>query len=164
MSSHYISINNRPILGIYQPFNNIFLSQLRILSNEIGIGKLYLIEINKRNEISPLRNIFDGFTEIKEFPSKSLFINESLKSVYYFNYYHDLKKNQNTSENEFYNLNILECSSPEKFYLISKFIINLAKNKKRNNFILVNAWNNYEENYILEYNKKHGYSYLNSLS
>ena len=163
-SKYYFNIKKKPLLGIWQPFNINFLSSIRTIANEIGIGELYIIEIKEGNQISNLRISFDGFTELKEFPSKSLYIDDSLKNIYYFNYYYDFIKNKKMSELEFYNLNILEDSSPYKFYLLSNFIINLARKKQINSFILVNSWNNFEENYVLEYNNKHGYSYLNSLS
>ena len=93
-----------------------------------------------------------------------MLIDNSFKNIYYYNYYYDFIKNKNFSEYEIHNLIVLKGSSPEKFYLISKYIIDLLGNKKKNNFLLVNAWNNFEENYFLVYNEKYGYSYLNSLS
>ena len=133
-------------------------------AKEKGIGELYLIEINNSKNSSNSKGIFNGSSEFKEFPSKSLFIDDSLKNIYYYNYYYDLIKNNNFSENEIYNLIVLEGSSPEKFYLLSKYTISLVRNRKRNNFILINAWNKFDENYFLEFSEKYGYSYLNSLS
>ena len=164
MSNNYVSIKNKPLLGVWEPTDMFILLNLRRITNDIGLTDLYIIEINDNNEIQNTRDLFNGFTELKEFPSKSLYIDENLKNVYFFNYYYDFIRKKNISENEFYNLNIIEGSSSEKFYLISKYIINLAKNKKRNNFILINAWNDIDQNYFLGYNEHHGYSYLNSLS
>ena len=93
-----------------------------------------------------------------------MFINESLKNVYYFNYYYDLIKNKIFSDNEILNINIFKGTSSEKLYQITKHIISLAKAKKRNNFILINAWNDFKGNYFLEPNEIYGYSYLNSIS
>ena len=58
----------------------------------------------------------------------------------------------------------MEGSSPEKFYLLSKYTISLVRNRKRNNFILINAFNKIGESNFLEISEKYGYSYLNSLS
>ena len=164
MSNNYVSIKNKPLFGVWEPIDMFFLLNLRRIANDIGLAGLYIIVINDNNEIKNTNDLFDGFTELKEFPSKSLYIDEKLKNIYFFNYYYDFIRKKNISENEFLNLNIIEGSSSEKFYLISKYMINLAKNKKRNNFILINAWNNIDQNYFLEYNEYHGYSYLNSLS
>ena len=163
-SDNYIYIKNCPILGIWQPIDQNFLLNLRMSAKEKGIGELYLIEINDNKNISNSKGIFNGSSEFKEFPSKSLFIDDSLKNIYYYNYYYDLIKNNNYSENEIYNLIVLEGSSPEKFYLLSKYTISLVRNRKRNNFILINAWNKFDENNFLEFSEKYGYSYLNSLS
>ena len=164
LSDYYINIKNKPLLGIWEPLDMYFLLNLRRIANDIGLRELYIIVINMSNSNKNTKNLFDGFTELKEFPSKALYIDDNLKHIYFFNYYYDLIRNKNFSDNEFYNLNILEGSSSEKFYLISKYIINLAKNKKKNNFILINAWNNIEKKYFLEFNEPYGYSYLNSLS
>ena len=164
MSNNYVSIKNKPLFGVWEPIDMFFLLNLRRIANDIGLAGLYIIVINDNNEIQNTNDLFNGFTELKEFPSKSLYIDEKLKNIYFFNYYYDFIRKKNISENEFLNLNIIEGSSSEKFYLISKYMINLAKNKKRNNFILINAWNNIDQNYFLEYNEYHGYSYLNSLS
>ena len=163
-SKYYININKKPLLGIWQPINSSFVINIRKKGKEIGINEIYIIGIIEKDEISNSLAYCDGFSEFKEFPSKSLFINDSFKNYYYYNYYYDFIKNKNLSENEIINLMVLKGSSPEKFYLISKYIINLLRKKKKNNFILVNAWNNFEENYFIEYNEKYGYSYLNSLS
>ena len=164
ISDNYININNCPILGIWQPIDLNILLNLRMTAKELGIGQLYLIEINENKNISNSKDIFNGSSEFKEFPSKSLFIDESLKNIYYYNYYYDFIKKNNFSDYEIYNLIVFEGSSPEKFYLLSKYIINLIRKRKRNNFILINAWNKYDENNFLEINEKYGYSYLNSLS
>jgi hypothetical protein len=164
LSDNYINIKNCPILGIWQPIDQNFLLNLRMSAKEKGIGELYLIEINDNKNISNSKGIFNGSSEFKEFPSKSLFIDDSLKNIYYYNYYYDLIKNNNFSEYEIYNLIVLEGSSPEKFYLLSKYIINLVRNRKRNNFILINAFNKFGESNFLEISEKYGYSYLNSLS
>ena len=164
LSSKYININQKPVIGFWKPFNTNNLLNLRIKSKEIGIGDLYLININEENFTSNTIRYFDGFTELKDFPSESLFINESLKNVYYFNYYYDLIKNKIFSDNEILNINIFKGTSSEKLYQITKHIISLAKAKRRNNFILINAWNDFKGNYFLEPNEIYGYSYLNSIS
>lgn len=164
LSDNYIYIKNCPILGIWQPIDQNFLLNIRMLAKEKGLGELYLIEINENKNISSSKCIFNGSSEFKEFPSKSLFIDGSLKNIYYYNYYYDLIKNNNFSEYEIYNLIVLEGSSPEKFYLLSKYIINLVRNRNRNNFILINALNKFGESNFLEISEKYGYSYLNSLS
>ncbi len=56
--------------------------------------------------------------------------------------------------------------SPEKLYIISKFLINWTKNhsNKKNYFIFINAWNNWKEGNYLQPDQKYGYASLNSLS
>lgn len=163
-SKYYININKKPLLGIWQPINNTFILGIRKIVKKMGIEEIYIISISEKNNNQNSFTYYDGFSEFKEFPSKSLSINNSFKNIYYYNYYYDFIKNNNFSEHEIHNLIVLNGSSPEKFYLISKYIINLLRKKKKNNFLLINAWNNFEENYFLEYNEKYGYSYLNSLS
>ena len=163
-SKYYININKKPLLGIWQPVNNTFILNIRKLIKEMGNKEVYIIGITEKNEHSNSFTYCDGFSEFKEFPSKSLFINNSFKNVYYYNYYYDFIRNKNFSEYEIHNLIVLKGSSPEKFYLISKYIIDLIRKKKKNNFLLVNAWNNFEDNYFIEYDEKCGYSYLNSFS
>lgn len=163
-SKYYININNKPLLGIWQSVNNSFILNIRKLLKEMGNKEVYIIGINEKKENSNSFTYFDGFSDFKEFPSKSLFINDSFKNIYYYNYYYDFIRNKNFSEYEIHNLIVLKDSSPEKFYLISKYIIELIRKKKKNNFLLINSWNNFEDNYFIEYNEKYGYSYLNSLS
>ena len=163
-SKYYININKKPLLGIWQPINNTFILGIRKIVKKIGIEEIYIIGISEKNNNPNSFIYYDGFSEFKEFPSKSLSINNSFKNIYYYNYYYDFIKNKKFSEHEIHNLIVLNGSSPEKFYLISKYIIDLIRKKKKNNFLLINAWNNFEENYLLEYNEKYGYSYLNSLS
>ena len=163
-SNCYINIDNKPLVGFWHPVNLEFILDLRRFVNKTDIGNLYIIEITDRNEILDAKILFDGISVFNKFPSKSLFIDETLKDIYYFNYYYDLIQNKNFSDLEIHNLNILEGTSPEKFFLICKYIFNLVRNKKKNNFILINAWNNVNEKYSIEFSEKYGYSYLNSLS
>ena len=56
--------------------------------------------------------------------------------------------------------------SPEKFYIISKVLINWTKNhyNKQNYYIFINAWNNWEKGNYLQPDEKYGYASINALS
>jgi lipopolysaccharide biosynthesis protein len=61
---------------------------------------------------------------------------------------------------------ILGDYSPELFYILNKYLINQINNNynQLNNFLFINAWNNYYEGTYLEPDSKYGYSSLNALS
>jgi hypothetical protein len=56
--------------------------------------------------------------------------------------------------------------SPELFYILNQYLIHQINNNynQLNNFLFINAWNNYYEGTYLEPDSKYGYSSLNALS
>ena len=61
---------------------------------------------------------------------------------------------------------IIKEYSPEKFYIISKFLINWTKKhyNKTNYYIFINAWNNWKTGNYLQPDEKYGYASINALS
>ena len=182
---NYITISQKPILAIYEtnviPNLKEFIPNLRITAKEYGIGALYIIGTLNEDKNNNYTNLFDYFYE---FPPKNINIEELINNEMY--YYSSLIYNiyfkyiNNANNNHFYRGIILGLDntlinktsfkikeySPEKLYIISKFLINWTKShyNKKNYFIFINAWNNWKEGNYLQPDQKYGYASINSLS
>jgi len=180
----YIKINNKPIIGLYEPFKvpqlNKTITIWREKSKEYGIGEIFiLIRVNKYS-ISKIQNLklFDG---AYDFPPRNIgfqFEKSSYNKLIYKNIY--LNNIIDPKKIPIYRGNMLEwdncprtknCSifnyySPEKFYMINKIIVEWTKQNynKENRFIFINAWNEWGEGSYLEPDDKFGYASINSLS
>ena len=185
----YIKINNKPIIGLYEPFKipklNKTIKIWREKSKEYGIGKIFILICVNRNSIKKIQNlkIFDG---AYDFPPRNnidkIFIKFKKTFLYsellYKNIY--LNKIINTKKIPIYRGSMLEwdncprikiCNifdnySPEQFYMINKIIVKWTQNnyRKENRFIFINAWNEWGEGSYLKPDDKFGYSSINSLS
>ena len=191
VNSKYIKINEKPVIGIYDPFKIKNLKDMiynwRMKAKERGIGELFILaNIN----IYPLKtfqkfnkNFFNG---LYEFPPMNLFSKNLVKNKYYLYYsgliYLGYNISYNVSDNfPIYRGNMLiwdnssvskdyftifsEYSS-EKFYLINKLLINWTKKhyNESNQFLIINSWNNWIEGSYLEPDERYGFANLNSLS
>ena len=182
ISIFYIKINKKPILAIYEPLEipNItaFLSNLRKFAKNLEINNLFILGTMNENEDLNYIKLFDYFFE---FPPKNINFNEITKNNFFY-YYVDLiyKGNIKYKNNKIYkgvflewdnspemkNLKIFNEYSPKKLYfLIKKIIIsNEIYQKKNNNFLFINGWNNWKDGSYLEPDNKYGYASLNALS
>jgi len=187
IDERYIKINNKPIIGLYEP-NKIpnlsnTISNWRKESNNLGIGEIYIIVCLNDYSLEEIKN-FSLFDATYEFPPR-----DSLKHFNkykpYFPYMSILYKNRSPmNENNDFPLyrgsmlefdnsprkkkasSIYENYSPEQFYMINKHIIEWTRNKynENNRFIFINSWNEWGEGTYLEPDKKYGYASINSLS
>ena len=187
INENYIKIKGKPIFAIYDPLiiHNIkeYLSNLRQIAIERGIGKLFLLGTLYNNKNLHCIELFDACFEC---PPKNLDLNKFQNNNYNY-YYQGLIYNEdnnyadkNNKINLFkgimleYNNSLVKKNnpvifdeySPEKLFILMKIIINWTTNShnKDDNFIFINAWNNYEERLFLEPDEYFGYASLNALS
>ena len=181
ISKNYIKIKRKPILAIYDPslINNLreFLSILRNYAKKLGINEIFIYgTINGQKDL----NYTKLFDYCFEFPPKNINLSEIIKNKNFF-YYTGLRYGNNNyvNRNKIYRGIMLEWDnspenksiifseySPEKFYLITKLLINSStiRFNKSNNFIFINGWNNWKLGSYLEPDEKYGYASLNALS
>ena len=62
-----------------------------------------------------------------------------------------------------YDCMIVRGSSPEAFYRNFKKLLSINRQDSSNDFIVINAWNEWSEGAVLEPTKKYGYGYLESI-
>ena len=184
----YIKINNKPVLGLYEPFKipnlNETIKIWRMKLKEFGIGEIFIlvcINGNKIDEIQKLE-LFDG---AYDFPPRNLLgdLKVKYKNTFIYNglIYNNFTFN-NINENNFKIFRgsmlewdncprVKECSifdyySPEQFYILNKMIIKWTRKhyNRDNRFIFINAWNEWGEGSYLEPDEKYGYASINSLS
>ena len=184
---NYIKINGKPILAIYDPLiiHNIkeCLSNFRQIANERGIGELFLLGTLYNDNNLHCRELFDACFEC---PPKNLNLNKFQNNKYNYYYQGLIYNEDNNYVEKNYNYNlfkglmleynnssikknnpvIFDEYSPEKLYILMKIIINWTTNNhnKDDNFIFINAWNNFEEKLYLEPDEYFGYASLNALS
>ena len=160
-SENYIKLRDKPILGFFQSSltYHLITNFRKILETEKNKIYIILISYEKNNlDYSDITN-----SSVK-FPSKNLGLANNLTQQYFYNFYYpNLLKDDNNQSGRIRNFFIINGSLPEKFYIIFKRYLNSIKPNK-SDFLLFNAWNNYQENYFLEPNEEFGYAYLNYLS
>ena len=165
ISENYIKIKGKHLLGI---FNSSYLSQ-----HIKFIRKIKKKKIIKGFESFFILSIFHGhinFERMKTtysffvFPSLKIWLENDLEKKYFYNYYHHYLTMSETADIKYIsNFFTVNGCNPEKFYVIFKNYLNINFHIK-NNLLLLNAWNNYEDNLYLEPNQEFGFSYLNYLS
>ena len=184
----YIKIKNKPVLGLYEPFYIPNLNETiriwREKSKEYGIGEIFILVCINNKKINKILNLklFDG---AYDFPPRNLFLNKfkiKFKNSFIFIYNQLKYKKINFNQKNFkiYRGSMLEWDncprikncyffdyySPEQFYLINKMIVKWTQKhyNKDNQFIFINAWNEWGEGSYLEPDEKYGYASINSLS
>lgn len=190
----YIKINNRPVILILSkksaPKLESDIRNWRKTAKENGIGDLYIWTQNtifdhdyKNAEYAD--NEFDfapNTCSLDNFITKS---NKDYKIFNYSNMVKDLEEQKTYYEHypikpfryscclgwdnspmEKIGYTILDDFSIETFYYWLRIIIEetIRRFPKNERFILVNAWNNWEEGMYLEPDQKYGYANINTLS
>ena len=190
MDKRYIRIDNKPILGLYEPKKVPNLRKTiriwRQKSRQYGIGEIFiLISINsyKIQDFQKLR-LFDA---AYEFPPRNSFRNHRIRNKRTFIYSELLYKSRDLKVSDanpqkllFFRGSMLEwdncpriksCAifdhfSPEQFYMYNKIIVEWTKKHYNHNlrFIFINAWNEWGEGSYLEPDDLYGYASINALS
>ena len=163
ISKNYIRLRGKPILGfINSSFSS---SQLLNYIREYQIKdideKFYIIDIS-------FENINLNYSTTKnfkiEFPSQNIGLKNELNQQYFYDfYYYNLIIKDNIKSKDINDFSIINGSHPEKFYFTFMKYLNLTI-YNNNSFLLFNAWNDYEQNFILQPTKELGFLYLNYLS
>ena len=187
IDKRYIKINEKPIIGLYEPMNipNLeeTISLWRKESINLGIGEIFILVTLNNNTYDEFKNIglFNGVYEFSprdsfnykiKYSPNLLYTATLYKNINFINLSDDLPLFRG-SMLEFDNSpriksspNIFENYSPEQFYLINKKIIKWTRENYNinNRFIFINAWNEWGEGAYLEPDEKYGYASINSLS
>ena len=188
IDKRYIRINQKPILGIYEPTKIPKIKETILIwrqkAKEFGIEDIYIIVTLNQYSVEEFEkmNLFNATYQFS--PRDSLYSSNHLKSDPYFLYtsilYNEFNLTNISKHFHFYRGSMVEFDnsvrkkdcvifrnySPEQFYMINKIIIDWTKTKynKDNRFIFINAWNEWGEGTYLEPDKKYGYASINALS
>lgn len=188
LDNRYIKINNKSVIGLYEPFQvpqlNKTITIWREKSKNYGIGEIFVLICVNEYEITEIQNsqLFDAAYDFP--PRNSLRIINKMRNTFLYTelLYKNIKINDNidTKKIPIYRGSMLEwdnsprtntCTifdyySPEQFFMLNKIIIEWTyKNyKKENKFIFINAWNEWGEGSYLEPDERYGYGSINSLS
>jgi lipopolysaccharide biosynthesis protein len=185
ISPKYIKVQNKPILGIYDPSSipevKSFLVELRKEAKKQEIGEIYILA---PAEFIP-RMIVNFIDASFDMNPKEYYQYKYYKNNEYFYYsssliFHTKLSNKKYENHTLYRGNVIEYDSshttnesiiydeytPEKFYESNRILINKTKNlfTKNNQFYFINGWNNWLEGSYLEPDNNYGYAALNSFS
>ncbi len=189
IDNRYIKINNKPIIGIFQPFKIPKLKETLIIwrekSKEYGIGEIFILICVNGHNINKIQNLnlFDGAYDFPPRNNIAKYRNKFRKTFLYTELiYKNIKLNKliDNKKIPIYRGSMLEWDnsprnrkgrifenySPEQFYMVNKIIVEWTNYnyEKENRFIFINAWNEWGEGSYLEPDEKYGYSSINSLS
>ena len=185
ISEYYIKVQNKSIVGIYDPASipelKLFLIKFREEARKQGIGEIYILAPSERIPRMVI-NFFDAAYEMnpKEYHQyKYLKVNE----YYYYSsslIFHTKIKNKKYDNFTLYHGNVIEYDSshttnksilyeeynPEKFYESNKILLNSTRHllPEQNQFYFINGWNNWLEGSYLEPDTNYGYASINAFS
>lgn len=161
ISQNYIKINGKYILGIFNSSLSFkFINYIRRRKIIIGKTSIYIISIFHKSINFEYLNSTFSFLEL---PSKEIWLEHNLGKKYFYNYYYDnLFIKKNAYQKNITTFSIVNGCNPEKFYILFRKYLNLTNEIYK--LLLINAWNNYQENLYLEPNAEFGFSYLNYFS
>jgi len=183
----YIKINDKPIIGLYEPKKvpNISrtISIWRETSKKIWLGEIFIIACLNDNNYKEMKdlNLFDATYEFSPRDSLKNFVKDRPYLLYTTTLYKDVEYLNASDDFPLYRGSMLEFDnsprkkgksiiyenySPEQFFMINKKIIEWTREKynENNRFIFINAWNEWGEGTYLEPDKRYGYASINSLS
>lgn len=161
-SENYIKFRGKFIIGVFISSYSLQIIKY-IRQNEFFTRNtsVYIISIFNPSIDFEYMNSTYSFVE---FPSKEIWMEKNLSIKYFYNYYYyNLFIKENSTRKDINNFFIINGCNPEKFYIIFKKLLNLT-NHEKDRLLLINAWNNYQNNFYLEPNKEFGFSYLNYFS
>ena len=187
LDDRYIKINNKSIIGLYQPLLIPKLSETisiwRKKAREYGIGEIYILICLERLKIKKVQklNLFDAAYDFPPRNNIIFKINKKKLTLFTTLIYKNINFSEASNDFPIFRGSMLEWDnsprigklgkifkeySPEKFYILNKIIIEWTKANynKTNRFIFVNAWNEWGEGSYLEPDEKYGYSSINALS
>ena len=183
----YIKINDRTIIGLYEPKKIPNLSNTisfwRKEARNLSIGEIYIIACLNNNSFEEMKNIklFEAVYEFSPRDSMKSFVKDMPYLVYMSTLYKRIDFENTDNDFPLYRGSMLEFDnsprkkkkssifenySPEQFYMLNKKIIKWTRKRynENNRFIFINAWNEWGEGTYLEPDKKYGYSSINALS
>ena len=188
LDNRYIKINNKSVIGLYEPFQipqlNKTITIWREKSKNYGIGEIFVLICVNEYEIKDIQNsqLFDA---AYDFPPRNLLrIITRMKNTLLYTelLYKNIKINNiiDIKKIPIYRGSMLEWDnsprtsistifdyySPEQFYMLNKIIAEWTykNHKKEDKFIFINAWNEWGEGSYLEPDERYGYGSINSLS
>ena len=187
IDKRYIKINDRTIIGLYEPKKIPNLSNTisfwRKEARNLSIGEIYIIACLNNNSFEEMKNIklFEAVYEFSPRDSMKSFVKDMPYLVYMSTLYKRIDFENTDNDFPLYRGSMLEFDnsprkkkkssifenySPEQFYMLNKKIIKWTRKRynENNRFIFINAWNEWGEGTYLEPDKKYGYSSINALS
>lgn len=185
----YIRINNKPVLIVYWvlqlPEPHKTLERWRKYCRESGIGEIYLIGVKARGLLNPTELGFDSAVEFPPHYTTAEIITNKIKIINpYFNgvicdYESIVKSKEHLKRAEFKvyktvspgwdntarlpNTGLIFCNSKPEIYkewLLDVINFTKANYSKQEQFVFINAWNEWAEGAHLEPDRKYGYGYL----
>ena len=187
IDKRYIKINDKPIIGLYEPkkvpnLSNT-LSIWRESSKKIGIGEIFIIVCLNDYSFSEMKDLklFDAVYEFSPRDCLKYTIKDMPYSLYTATLYKDIEYLNTSDDFPLYRGSMLEFDnsprkkrkskifknySPGQFFMVNKKMIEWTRERynENNRFIFINAWNEWGEGTYLEPDKKYGYASINSLS
>ena len=161
-SKNYIKIRGKYILGIFK--SSLSLKFIEYIRKKEIVKEKHSIDFIIISREDNIFEFFNSTYSFFEFPSKEIWIEKNLSKRYFYNfYYYNLFKETNKNYSFINNFLIMNGCQPQKFFITFKRYLNLMDDEK-DKYILVNAWNDFQENFYLEPNREFGFSYLNYLS
>lgn len=168
----YIKAENKPVFVIHRPDSIVCLTQMmekwNELANKRGIEGIYFVASNSDREgfdaylrqeanysdVDRRSQIVD-YDELCQKIVKNAVLAKDNCYLCGFSGYDDTPRRGKDGE-------IVENSSPEKFYDLMRTLFWLG-DKKGREFTFINAWNEWGEGMHLEPDEKYGYGYLEAL-
>lgn len=185
MDKRYIKIDNKPVFLIYKPDLIPCLSRMvkywEKLAVEHGLAGIYLIGMNTSKE-----NVFAALLyhepqkTIGQFFNRqnySVYVKTERKAIEYIDLWQKIIARTIESESKIYLGGflgyddtprrgtggcIVEGCSPHDFYVFLKKLL-LKSERLGNEYVFLNAWNEWGEGMYLEPDEKDGYSYLEAV-
>ena len=185
----YIRINGKPVIIVYRvnilPEAEQIFERWRVYCRENGIGEIYIIGAQTFGFTDPNEYKLDAAVEfpphtmpgIRYYDSVEMINRNFDGKIYDFNYFVEQKKYLEKTNYKLYktsfpgwdntarkpnNAHIFHGVNPENYYewLLDNIKYTKTYNTKNEQYVFINAWNEWGEGAYLEPDKKYGYGYL----